>query len=128
MMESKWFLERSIIDNLGKGKVVRGELWTFFSCNSLSLLSAGCLSVCLSVSLFVCLSVKVRCRLGTNLSCNRLLPAGCLSVSPYVCLSVCVSVCLSICLSVQGQDCGQLFLAILFLFCPRVFGCRPRNQ
>ena len=50
-MESKWFLERSIIDNLGRGEVVtaRWGVVNFFISNRLFLLPPGCLSVRLTV-------------------------------------------------------------------------------
>ena len=58
MLESKWFLERSIISSLGKGEVVRGQsVDSFFLAKYFPFLCW--LSVCLSVSLFVfsvCLS------------------------------------------------------------------------
>ena len=105
MMESKWFLERSIIDNLGKDKVVRGEVWTIF----LAIVFLFCLSVvCLSVYLSVCLSVMVRRGLWTL--DNSLLSAGCL----FVCLSVCLCACLSACPSVKVRTVDNFFLQSSF--------------
>ena len=91
-MESKWFLERSIIDNLGKDKVVRGEVWTIF----LAIVFLFCLSVCLSI----CLSVS---QSWSDVDCGHWTIVFCL---PVVCLYVCVPVCVPVCLPVRQSRSG----------------------